>query len=74
MAKFTNPYNQVPPLTQDTILESDKNTENITYKRTNWSVLSQQVTTRVQETDKNVLLRQTQNTNNKNDPQKKHHL
>ena len=32
-AKIRNQYNQVPHLTQDTIWESDKIHENITYKR-----------------------------------------
>ena len=31
-AKIRNQYNQVPHLTQDTTLESDKTQENITYK------------------------------------------
>ena len=48
-AKIRNQYNQVPHLTQNTLWESDKHTqENITYKKANRSVLSQQVTTRLQ--------------------------
>ena len=46
--------------------EVTKTQENISYKR---SALSQQVTTRLQETG-----RQAQNTNAKKDPQLKHHL
>ena len=75
-ANIRNLYNQVLHLAQDTIWESDKNTRktpgktsHTTVKR---SVLSQQVTTRLQGTDKTIRQRQTRNTNNKNDPQKKH--
>ena len=32
-AKIRNPYNQITHLTQDTILESDKNQENIIYNK-----------------------------------------
>ena len=32
-AKFRHRYNQIPHLTKDTIWESDKTQENITYKR-----------------------------------------
>ena len=39
-AKFLNRYNQIPHLTQDTILESDKYTKNIKYGRTKKSALS----------------------------------
>ena len=56
--------------TQDTVWESDKNTRNITYKRAKRSAFSQQVTTRLQETDKTGWQRQI----TKKDPQKKHHL
>ena len=59
-------------MTQDTTLESDKTQENITYKRAKRLLLSQQVTTRLQRTDKTAC--QTQNINNKKDLQKKHHL
>ena len=38
-------------MTQDTTLESEKAQENITYKRAKRSTLSQEVTTRLQETD-----------------------
>ena len=31
--QIRNPYNQLPHLTQDTIWESDKTQENVTYKR-----------------------------------------
>ena len=51
-----NPYNKISHLNQDTILESDKIQENITHKRTKRSALFQQVTTRLQGTDKTVLL------------------
>ena len=64
--------NQVPRLTQDTTWESDKNTRNNTYKRAKRLALSQQVTTRLQLTEKTAW--QTRNTNNKKDPQKKHRL
>ena len=47
-AKIRNPYNQIPHLTQNTIWESDKTQENITYKRAKRSALPQQVTTRLQ--------------------------
>ena len=59
-AKIRNRYNQGPHLTQDTIWESDKTQENITYKRAKRSVFSQQVTTRLKETDMTVWQRQTQ--------------
>ena len=62
----------IDTMTQDTIWESDKTQANITYKRAKRSALSQQVTTMLQETDKTVSQRQTQNTNNKNDQQQKH--
>ena len=65
-------YNQVPNLTQETTLESDKNTINITYKRDKRLAFSHQVTTRLQSTDKKAW--QTRNINNKSDQQKKHHL
>ena len=42
-AKPRNRYNQVPQLTRDTILESDKIHENTTQKRAKRSALSQQV-------------------------------
>ena len=47
-AKIRNRYNQVPHLTQDTSLESEKTQYNITHKRAMRLALSQQVTTRVQ--------------------------
>ena len=65
--KIRNRYIQ-----EDTTLESDKNTKNITHKRTKMLALSQQVTTRLQLTDKKAW--QKRNINNKNDPHKKHHL
>ena len=55
-----NQNNQVPHLTQDTVLECDKNTRNIIYKRAKRSTISQQVTTRLHETDMKVWQRQTQ--------------
>ena len=70
--KIRNRYNQVPQLTQDTTWESDKNMKKITYKRAKRLALSQQVTIRLQLSDKKAW--QTRNINNKNDPQKKHHL
>ena len=39
-AKIRNRYNQVPHLTQDTVRESDKTQENITYKRAKRSPFS----------------------------------
>ena len=66
--KIRNRYNQEARLTQYTICESDKNTHN----RAKRSELSQQLTTRLQETDTKV--RQKRNTNNKNNPQKEHRL
>ena len=66
-AKIRNRYNQVPHLTQDTTWESDKKTqENITHKRARRPALSQQVTTKLQRTDKKAW--QTRNMNNKKDP------
>ena len=56
-AKIRNRYKQVPHLTPDTIRESEKNTRNITYKRTKRSALSQQVITRLQGTGKTVYQR-----------------
>ena len=47
-AKIRNPYDQIPHITQDTIWQSDKTQENITYKSAKRSALSQQVTTRLQ--------------------------
>ena len=58
-AKISNRYNQVH-LTRDNVCEIDKNTqENITYKRAKRPDLSQQVTTRLQETDMTEWQRQT---------------
>ena len=51
-----------------------KTQENITYMRVKRSAFFQRVATRLQRTDKTVLQRQTQKTNNKKDPQKKRHL
>ena len=61
--KIRKQYNQVPHLTQDTTWESNKNTINITNKR---SALSQQVTTRQQWTDAKAW--EKQDTKNANDP------
>ena len=66
-AKIRTRYNQVLLLTQDTTWESGKTQENITHRRAKRSALSQQVTTRLQRTDKTVW--QTGNRNNKKDPQ-----
>ena len=49
-----------------------KHKKNITHKRAKRPALSQQVTTRLQETDKTAW--QTWDTNNKNDQQKKYRL
>ena len=62
----------MPHLTQETTQESDKNERKYHVKRVKRSALSQQVTTRLQGADKTAKL--TWNSNNKNDPQKKHHL
>ena len=70
-AKIRNRYNQVPHLTPDTLWESDKTQENITCRRAKRSALSQQVTTGLQDTDKTIWQRQTQNIK---DPQKKYPL
>ena len=56
-ATIRNGYNQVPYLAKDTAWESDKTQENITYMEAKRSTLSQQVTTRLQEThmtDRNI--------------------
>ena len=55
-------------------MEMTKHKENITYKRAKRSALTQQVTKRLQETDKTVWLRQPENTKNTMDPQTKHRL
>ena len=69
--KIRNRYNQVPHLTPDTVWESDKTQENITCRRAKRSTLSQQVTIRLQGTDKTIWQRQTQNIK---DPQKQYRL
>ena len=71
-SKIRNRYNQLPHLTKDTTLESDKTQENIIYKRAKRLALSQQMTKRLQWTYKTAW--QTQNINKKKDPQKKHSL
>ena len=71
-AKIRTRYNQVLLLTQDTTWVSGKTKESITHKRAKRSALSQQVTTRLQRTDKTVW--QTGNRNNKKDPQKNNRL
>ena len=52
-AKIGNRYNQLPTLTYDAIWEYDKIQENIAYKRPKRSVLSQQMTSRLQGTHTN---------------------
>ena len=49
MAKIRNRNNQIPHMTQDTIWESDKTQEHITYKRAKRSAPFQQAPTRLQE-------------------------
>ena len=71
-AKTRKRYNHIPHLTWNTIWESEKTHENITYIRPKRSTLSQQVTTSLQGRDNAV--RQIRNTNNKKDTQKKHRL
>ena len=51
-AKIRNRYNQIQHLTQDTIWKSDKTTRKHHTQKTKMSALSQQVTTRLQGTDK----------------------
>ena len=69
-ANIRNWYNQVPHLTQDSNGKVTKTTENITHKKAKRLALFQQVTTRLQWTDKKAW--QTRNINNKKNPQKKH--
>ena len=71
-AKNQELINQIPQLTQDATRKSDKTKEIITYKRAKTITLCQQVTTRLQWTDKRAW--QTQNINDKKDPQKKHRI
>ena len=70
-AEIRNRYNQVPRLTQDTTCESDKTQENIIYE-------SQEVSPFPAGGHKTAMNRRESMTNtkhdNKNDPQKKHHL
>ena len=54
VAKIWNRYNQVPHLTQDTVRESDKYKKKIRYMRAKKSAFSQQVTTRLNDTDKTI--------------------
>ena len=67
-ANIRNRYNKVPHLTKDTTWESDKTQENITHNRAKRPALSQQVTTRLQRTDKKAW--HTRNIDNKTE----HHL
>ena len=53
-AEIRNGYNQIPHLILDTIWESDKIQEIITRMRAKRSVLSKQVTTKPQGTDKTL--------------------
>ena len=53
-AMIRNRYNQIPYLTEYTILESDKKQENITYKRAKGSARSQQKASRLQRTRNKV--------------------
>ena len=69
-ARFWNRYNQVPLLTQDTVWEKNKYTKNIRYRRAKKSTLSQQVTTRLHDTDKTIQQTQT----HKKDPQNNNRL
>ena len=59
-AKISNRYNQVPHLTQDTAWKSDNITTNVTNRRAKKSALSQQVATRLHNTDKTIWQRQIQ--------------
>ena len=56
-AKIRNRYNQAPHQSQKTEWESDKTQENTTYMKAKRSAISQQVTTRLQETDITVWTR-----------------
>ena len=69
-AKIRNQCNQVPHLTQDTIWETDKNTRKHHIQESQEISPSQQLTTMPQQTHKTA--RQTRNTNNKKESQKKH--
>ena len=65
MEKIRNQYNQVPHLTQDTTLESDKTQINITKK-------SQEVSPFLASDQKAAMNRLESMAYNTNDPQKKY--
>ena len=67
-------HNRIPHLSKNTICE--KKHKKTSHKRESRSALSQQVTTRLRGTNKTVRQydRQTRNTNNKKNLQKKHCL
>ena len=67
MENIRNQYNQVPHLTQDTTLESDKTHINITKK-------NQEVSPFLAGDQKAAMNRRESMTNNTNDPQKKYHV
>ena len=71
-AKIRNRYNQAPPLIQDTNGKVTTSQFDITT-RAKRPALSQQVTTRQQQTDVHESITK-QDRNNINDPQKKHRL
>ena len=62
----------MPHLTQDTTLESNRNTINITNKSQEVSPSPEQMTTKQHRTDAKAW--QTQDISNTNDPQKKYRL
>ena len=63
--KIRNRYNLVPHLIQDTICESDKTQETIQYRKVKRSDHSQQVTTRLQDTDKDAMAKTNAQKTNK---------
>ena len=69
-----NRYNQVPHLPETPIWESDKNTRKHHTQESKEVSLFPAGDHKAAKTDKTVLLRQTWNTNNEKDPQKKHRL
>ena len=71
MAKIRNRYNQEPHMTQDT--NGKVTTSSIDITRAKRSALSEQVTTKHQQTDVHESITK-QDRNNINDPQQKHRL
>ena len=67
-ARILNRYNEIPNLTQDFLLESDKCTKTSDTGEPKKTALSEQVTTRLPDIEKRIKQRQTQY---KEDPQEK---